>query len=116
KRREQDTIYAEAARKLYEKYPKDMDAGTLYGESLFVMEPRRGGRDIKSPNVRRIVEVLEATLAVDPRHVGACHLYIHLTEGTTEPGRAEACADSIGSAIPDASHLNHMPAHTWNQL
>jgi tetratricopeptide (TPR) repeat protein len=116
KRREYDRAYADAARKLYERYPKDVDAGTLYGESLFVMEPRRGSRDIKAPNVRLIIDVFESVLKLEPMHVGACHLYIHITEATVEPGLAEACADSLGMAVPGASHLNHMPSHTWNQL
>jgi septum formation protein len=47
---------------------------------------------------------------MDSRHLGACHLYIHLTEATTEPRKAEACAD-IGNAIPGASHPNNMPYH-----
>ncbi len=80
------------------------------------MEPRRGWRDIDSPNVRRIAEVFESVLKLTPHHVGACHLYIHLTEATTQPGKAEECADAIGNAVPGASHLNHMPSHTWNQL
>lgn len=116
KRREQDVAYAEAMRKVHERFPKDLDVATLYGEALFLLEPRRGSRDIHSPNVQRILHVFEGVLAVDSRHVGACHLYIHLTEATSEPGRAEACANSIGNAIPGASHLNHMPSHTWNQL
>ncbi len=116
KRREQDKAYAEAMRKLHEQFPEDLDAATLYGDALFLMEPRQGSRDIDSPNVERIRKVLESVLAIDRQHVGACHLYIHLTEATTQPGLAEACADSIGNAIPGASHLNHMPAHTWNQL
>ncbi|HEY6987954.1 MAG TPA: tetratricopeptide repeat protein, partial [Bryobacteraceae bacterium] len=40
----------------------------------------------------------------------------HLTEATTEPERAEACAESVGNAVPGASHLNHMPSHTWNRV
>ena len=116
KRRDQDTLYAEAMRIVHERFPQDLDAGTLYGEALFLLEPRRGSRDIKSPRVQRILHVFEDVLAIDGQHVGACHLYIHITEGTSEPGRAEACADSIGNAIPGASHLNHMPSHTWNQV
>jgi tetratricopeptide (TPR) repeat protein len=116
RRREQDMAYAEAMRKVHERFPKDADAGTLYGEALFLLEPRRGWRDIHTPNVQRILGVLESVLAIDSRHVGACHLYIHLTEATTEPGRAESCAESIGNAVPGASHLNHMPSHTWNRL
>jgi hypothetical protein len=81
-----------------------------------VLEPRRGARDIRAPAVQRILGVLETALAKDVRHVVACHLLIHLTEATTEPGRAEACAEFIGSAIPGASHINHMPSHTWNEI
>ncbi len=116
KRHDQDAAYAEAMRKVSERFPKDLDAATLYADSLFLMEPRRGSRDIDAPNVKRIQNVLEAVLKVNSTHVGACHLYVHLTEATTAPGLAEACADTLGDQIPGASHLNHMPAHTWNQL
>jgi hypothetical protein len=78
------------------------------------MEPRRGSRDINDPNVKRLHEVLESVLARDVHHPGACHLYVHATESTTVPGRAEACAEFLGSSIPGASHINHMPSHTWN--
>ena len=70
KRREQDEPYAEAMRKVYERYPDDLDAGTLYAEALFLLEPRRGERDIHSPSVKRLHEVLEGVLAKDIRHVG----------------------------------------------
>ena len=51
---EQDKDYAEAMRKVYEKYPDDLDAGTLYGDALFILEPRRGTRDVNAPNVKRL--------------------------------------------------------------
>jgi tetratricopeptide (TPR) repeat protein len=114
KRRDQDTAYAEAMRAVHERFPNDLEVGTLYGEALFLLEPRRGSRDINAPNVQRILRAFEDVLKIDPKHVGACHLYIHLTEATQEPERAEECADSIGNAIPGASHLNHMPSHIWN--
>ena len=101
---------------VHERFPKDLEVGTLYGEAMFLLEPRRGSRDIKAPNVQRILRAFEEVLAINPTHVGACHLYIHLTEATTEPERAEHCADSMRDAIPGASHLNHMPSHTWNLL
>jgi tetratricopeptide (TPR) repeat protein len=115
-RRGLDEAYADAMRGVYERFPDDLEVATLYAESLFLLEPRRGSRDIDAPNVRRILQVLEQALARDIRHVGACHLLIHLTEATTDPGRAEPCAEFIGSAIPGASHINHMPSHTWNEV
>jgi tetratricopeptide (TPR) repeat protein len=113
---EQDRAYAEAMRKLSETYPEDLDIVTLYGDALFLLEPRRGSRDINSPNVQRLHKVLETVLAKDMHHPGACHLYVHATESTVEPQRAEACAEFLGSSIPGASHINHMPSHTWNEV
>jgi hypothetical protein len=113
-RRDQDEAYAGAMGQVHERFPRDLDVATLYGEALFLLEPRRGSRDIDAPNVRRIAQVLESVLARDVRHVGACHLYVHLTEATVSPGKAEACAEFLGNAIPGASHINHMPSHTWN--
>jgi tetratricopeptide (TPR) repeat protein len=115
-RKNQDAAYAEAMRNVHEQFPNDLDAGTLYADALFLMEPPGGSRDISAPSVQRILGVLEGVLAKDIRHVGACHLYIHLTEATVDPGKAEACAEYIGNAVPGASHLNHMPSHTWNGL
>ncbi len=116
KRREQDEAYAEAMRKVHERYPDDLDAATLYADALFLLEPRRGTRDINDPNIQRLHKQLEEILAVDIKHPGACHLYIHATESTVVPGKAEACAEFIGSSIPGASHINHMPSHTWNEI
>ena len=115
-RRDQDAAYAEAMRKLSEAYPDDLDAVTLYGDALFLLEPRRGTRDLNDPNVQRLHGVLESVLGRDIEHPGACHLYIHATESTVDPGRASACAEHLGSGIPGASHINHMPSHTWNEI
>ncbi len=111
-----DTAYAEAMREVYENYPDDLDVGTLYAEALFLLEPRRGERDLEDPDLQRLHAVLEDVLAKDIKHVGACHLYIHATESTSDPGKAEECAEYIGSSIPGASHINHMPSHTWNEI
>lgn len=97
--RTRDSLYAEASGELYEKYPTDLDAGTFYGEALFLLEPRRGYRDIIDEDVRKIHAVLESVLEQDIKHPGACHLYIHATESTTEPEKAEACSEYIGTSI-----------------
>jgi tetratricopeptide (TPR) repeat protein len=116
KRVEQDRAYAEAMRKVSEAYPDDLDAATLYADALFLLEPRRGTRDITSPSVQRLHAVLESVLARDIRHPGACHLYVHATESTIAPEKAEGCAEYLGNSIPGASHINHMPSHTWNEI
>jgi tetratricopeptide (TPR) repeat protein len=116
KRIEQDKAYAEAMRKVSETYPDDLDAATLYADALFLMEPRRGTRDVNAENIKRLHGVLESVLARDARHPGACHLYVHATESTVRPDKAEACAEYLGRTIPGASHINHMPSHTFNEV
>jgi tetratricopeptide (TPR) repeat protein len=116
KRVEQDKAYATAMQRVAERFPDDLDAATLYADALFLLEPRRGTRDVNSPAVQRLHRVLEQILAKDVHHPGACHLYVHATESTVVPERAEACAEFLGRSIPGASHINHMPSHTWNEV
>jgi tetratricopeptide (TPR) repeat protein len=111
-----DAAYARAMARVADAYPEDADVATLYAEALFLMLPRPGALDIHDPNVARVLSVLEAALKRNIRHPGACHLYVHTTELTAEPQRAEACVEFLGSAVPGASHLNHMPAHTWTRV
>ncbi len=116
KRVEQDRAYADAMQKVSAAYPDDLEIATLYADALFLLEPRRGTRDVHDPAVHRLHQVLESILSRDVRHPGACHLYVHATESTIVPGRAEACAEFLGNSIPGASHINHMPSHTWNEV
>jgi tetratricopeptide (TPR) repeat protein len=116
KRAVQDTLYSKEMEKLAMKYPNDLDIATLYAESLFLLEPRRGTRDVNDPDVEKLHSVLEEILEKDIKHPGACHLYIHATESTQNPEWAEPCAEFIGTSIPGASHINHMPSHTWNEI
>ena len=123
-RGEQDTAFAQAMAKAYEQYPDDSDIATLYADALFHTEPRPGpppGRrprlvNLDAPNTKRIHAVLEGVLARDPRHPGACHWYVHATEATAKAPAAQACAEFLGKSIPGASHVNHMPSHTFNEV
>ncbi len=108
--------YKNAMGELSKNYPDDLDAATLYADALFLLEPRRGTRDVNEPTVQRLHATLEKILAVDVHHPGACHLYIHATESTVVPGKAEECAEFLMKSIPGASHINHMPSHTWNEI
>ncbi len=115
-RKSLDSAYAEAMGRVYARFAGDSEVGTLYGESLMLLEPRRGRWNIEKPAVRKIHGILESVLARDIRHPGACHLYIHATEPTVNPGLAEGCAEHLGQAIPGASHIQHMPSHTYNRV
>jgi hypothetical protein len=114
--RTRDRAYADAMQRVAAAYPEDLDAATLYAEALFLLVPRPGSFDLKDPTVARLVGVLEAALKRDVRHTGACHMYIHTVELTSEPQRGVACAEHLGSSMPAASHINHMPAHVWTKV
>ncbi len=115
-RRAQDELYRDAMAELATKYPDDLDIVTLYGNALFLLEERRGYRSLENPNTVHLHEVLLSVLERDITHPGACHLLIHASESTPTPELATPCARHLGDSIPGASHINHMPSHTWNEL
>jgi tetratricopeptide (TPR) repeat protein len=67
----------------------------------------------KRARVREANTLLETVLARRPDHVGAIHFYIHSSEWTEVGARAEPFADKLGLLAPGASHLVHMPSHTY---
>jgi tetratricopeptide (TPR) repeat protein len=113
-----DSAYATAMRDVVRRFPNDLDAAALFGESLMVLRPwdqwTRDGRP--QPGTEEVLAVLESVLARDIRHPGACHLYIHAVEASLDPARAEPCAELLGAAIPGASHIPHMPSHIWMRI
>jgi tetratricopeptide (TPR) repeat protein len=111
-----DTAYSQAMLKVYEQYPADLDVGALYAESLMLLNRARGTYEIDQPHVQKFHKILDELLTRDLHHPGACHLYIHATEATSRPTLAEQCALHLGSSIPGASHINHMPSHTFNRI
>ena len=88
----------------------------LYAESLMLLNTERAFYRVSDPFVQSFHTVLEGVLEKDINHPGACHLYIHATEATEVAYKAEPCADLLMTAIPGASHINHMPSHTYNVI
>jgi tetratricopeptide (TPR) repeat protein len=116
-RKKLDRTYADAMRAVAERFPDDQDIGALFGEALMVLYPwdlYPNGQE--RPETTEAVQVLEGVLDRNLEHGGACHLYIHAVEASTEPGRAEACADVLAGAIPGGSHIHHMPSHIYMRI
>lgn len=109
-----DQLYSGAMKGLVERYPDDLNARVLYAESLMDLAPWNYWEADGSPGpyTTTLVEMLESTMAQDPQHVGALHLYIHAMEQFT-PERAEQAADRLGPLVPVAGHLVHMPSHIY---
>src|SRR6266568_1964051 len=107
--------YIAAMKALAERYPDDLDAATLYAESLMV--PVRWhwyGSDGKAaPGVAEAERTLEQVLRRWPSHPGANHYYIHAVESSPTPERAIPSAQRLMGIVPSAGHLVHMPGHIW---
>ena len=112
-----DRAYVEAMRQLHERYPDDLDAATLYAESLMDLRPwNYWTRDMQPyPETVEIHRILESVLALNPNHPGAIHYYIHSVE-LGRPELAEAGAERLWKLAPGAGHLVHMPSHIFRRV
>ena len=110
-----DQAYANAMRTVAHKYPNDLDAQTLFAESLMDLHPWRlwSIEGKPGPDTIEIVTTLETVLKKNPNHIGANHYYIHAVEASSDPARAMASADRLGALAPGAGHLVHMPSHIY---
>jgi tetratricopeptide (TPR) repeat protein len=117
-RKARDLAYANAMRELANKYADDLDAATMFAESLMDLMPwaywTRDG--IPYPATNEIVASLERVMKSNPLHPGALHYWIHLWEPTKTPERAEDAADKLLPLMPGAGHIVHMPGHIYQRV
>jgi tetratricopeptide (TPR) repeat protein len=113
-----DRAYSDAMRKLSARYPDDLDAATLFAESMMNLNPwKLWSADGKAAEgTDKIVATLESVLKRDPNHLGANHYYIHAVEASQNPERALPSAERLGKLAPAAGHLVHMPAHVYSRV
>src|SRR5262245_50611632 len=107
--------YKNAMRDLVRKYPNDLDAATLYAESVMDLNPWQLWTADGKPGegTEELVTVLESVLKRDAMHIGANHYYIHAVEASKTPHRALPSAQRLDTLVPAAGHLVHMPAHIY---
>jgi tetratricopeptide (TPR) repeat protein len=112
-----DRAYVKAMGEVRDRYPKDLDAATLYAEAVMDLRPwDYWTRDLKPyPETVETINVLESVLAINPNHPGAIHLYIHTVE-LARPELAEAGAERLWKLSPGAGHLVHMPSHIFRRV
>jgi tetratricopeptide (TPR) repeat protein len=112
-----DRAFADAMGKLAQAYPDDMDAHSLYAESLMDLRPwgywTRDGRPYDE--TVRIQSALAHVIARQKNHPLALHLWIHLWE-SVDAKKAEAEADRLVPLMPGAGHMVHMPAHIYQRV
>jgi hypothetical protein len=104
-----DLAFAGAMDALSRRYPLDDEIAILTADAWlepYALRDDRRGLD-------RAVTVLAAVLRRSPNDTGAIHFYIHATELAGAPALALPYAERLGALAPGASHLDHMPSHTF---
>ena len=107
--------YIAAMKALAARYPDDLDAQTLYAESLMIPIRWKWYRADGTPAAGELEaeRALEGVLRRVPSHAGANHFYIHAVESSKTPERAVPSAQRLMAIVPAAGHLVHMPGHIW---
>jgi tetratricopeptide (TPR) repeat protein len=111
--------YAEALGRLAEAHPANNFVLVLAAQAAMEVRPWeywQTDRRTPLPWGARSLKLIEKVLARNPDQPQAQHLYIHLTEASLDPGKAERAADMLEVAAPASAHLVHMPSHTFYRI
>lgn len=107
--------YKDEMQKLAKKYPEDLDARTMYAESILDLDPWNWWTKAGKANKGTFdaVDALEFVLMRNPDHIGANHYYIHAMEESKYPERALMSAYRLENLLIESGHLLHMPSHIF---
>ena len=113
-----DRAFANAMRELVRRFPDDLDAQTVFAESLMNTMPwDYWAKDrTPKPETEEAFAALRYVLAREPRHPGANHFYIHAVEAGPTPDLGLPSADRLVSSVPGAGHLVHMSSHVYMRV
>jgi tetratricopeptide (TPR) repeat protein len=106
-----DLNFARAMAALASQYPTDDEIAVLAADA-WLMSPAKTTEEWKL-NAALSMPLLEGILKRNPNDSPAIHFYIHATEIAGVPAMAEPYADKLAALAPRASHLVHMPSHTY---
>jgi tetratricopeptide (TPR) repeat protein len=104
-----DLSYADAMRRMYEKYPGDEEVRSFY--ALALLGTSHGGRDFSI--YMRAAALVEQVYAKNPNHPGAAHYLIHAYDDPVHAPLGLRFADAYSKIAPAASHALHMPSHIY---
>ena len=96
---------------LASRFPNDNEVAVIAADA-WLMAPADDAEEWKL-NACLAMPLLESALKRNPDDTAAIHFYIHATEAAGVPEKAEAYADRLAALAPNASHLVHMPSHTY---
>jgi hypothetical protein len=104
-----DLAYADAMKRLSEKYPTDDEARAFY--ALALLGTSHAGRDFAI--YMRAAALVEQVYAKNPQHPGAAHYLIHAYDDPIHAPLGLRYADAYARIAASASHALHMPSHIY---
>lgn len=116
-RKQLNEAYAEGMKQLSLKYPSDNDIKALYIDAVMLIHAWNFWNPDGSaqPWTSELVTLCESILKNDPRHPGALHYHVHVTEASRHPQVALSSADSLKNLFPGVAHMIHMSSHEYER-
>jgi tetratricopeptide (TPR) repeat protein len=113
-----ESRFARAMDRIARRHPADVAVAAITADAWMIKADDWWDEDgkAKDPGITRAMAILEQALAAAPNDPGAIHLYIHLTEWSDDPHKAIPYGERLASLAPAASHLVHMPSHTFYRV
>ena len=113
-----DRRFAQSMDRIARNNPADVTVAALTADAWMLKVDKWWDDAGKAadPGISRAMGILEQTLAQAPNDPGAIHLYIHLTEWSDDPHKAIPYGERLAALAPGASHLVHMPSHTFYRV
>jgi len=105
--------YANAMEGVYQRNPKDREAGVFYALSLLGSEP---DDDPTLANPKKAVAILSKLFDEQPDHPGIAHYIIHACDNPAMANLGLAAARKYAGIAPSSAHAVHMPSHIFARL
>ncbi|MHB8812574.1 MAG: hypothetical protein ACYDAE_04840 [Steroidobacteraceae bacterium] len=106
-----DRLYARDLDHMLHDDPDNLEVAIFDAEAWLIME-LHGDRS----GLARVVTRLTPLVRANPNYTGLVHFYVHATEDAGEAQLAEPYAPVLAKLCPNASHLVHMPSHTYYRV
>lgn len=111
--------WSEALRRMYERWPDDLEVASFYSLSLIGPALAAGGEPLGEPRERLLIRaaaILEEQVDRNPEHPGVLHYLIHAYDDPTHAPLGVRAARVYARVAPAAHHALHMPSHIFVQL
>jgi hypothetical protein len=105
--------YAAAMEGVYQRNPKDREAGVFYALSLLASGPER---DPGLTNAKKAVAILDKLFDEQPDHPGIAHYTIHACDNPAMASLGLSAARKYAAIAPSSPHAVHMPSHIFARL